>query len=115
MKRTLQLSEPAAEIFAFYSSNNVTVSDSCRELFSIASTFYYYYHTKKMSTFIINPHFNAYFDRLIIHITNRLEVLFPGISKEINKDDLGYLEKLEILKDIISKKLFISIDISQKE
>ncbi|MDR2140606.1 MAG: hypothetical protein LBR11_02255 [Deltaproteobacteria bacterium] len=109
MKHTLQLSDQTLELLKYFNDNNYVISDDCFELFDIASVFYYNYHIKEMPKFIGCAHFFVYFDRLIVHTSDRLEILFPGFKASLNDDNLGYLEKLDIIKNFIKQKLFISI------
>ncbi|MDR2140605.1 MAG: hypothetical protein LBR11_02250 [Deltaproteobacteria bacterium] len=113
MKHTLQLSDQSLELLKYFSDNNYSISDDCLELFDIASVFYYNYHTKEMPKFISCARYFVFFDRLIVHTSDRLEALFPGFKDELNNGDLGYLEKLDKLKKFISEKLFISIGLSK--
>jgi hypothetical protein len=99
------------ELLNYFNHNNITISPECRALFDIASAFYYNYYIKDMPTFIDCARYFVFFDRLIVHCTEGLEKLYPGFKKEIDKEGLGYLEKLDIIKNFISSKLFISINL----
>ncbi|MDR0548288.1 MAG: hypothetical protein LBI10_02585 [Deltaproteobacteria bacterium] len=114
MRYSLNLSEQTLEVLNYFKNDNTTISDDSVELFDIATKFYYQYHIKNIRQFITNPHFFVYFDRLIVHTSTRLEKLYPGFLSTLNQGDLGYLEKLEIIKNFLKDKLSISIDILQK-
>jgi hypothetical protein len=111
MKYSLKLADQTIEVLNYFKNDNISVSDDCLELFDIASKFYYHYHIKNMPQFISCARYFVFFDRLIVHLSGKLDKLYPGFSNSINKDGLGYLEKLDIIKNFITDKLNIAIDI----
>jgi hypothetical protein len=82
------------------------------EIFDIAAQFYYNYHIKEMPKFISCARYFVFFDRLIVHCSERLEKLYPGFKATVDREELGYLEKLDIIKAFLKDKLALSIDLS---
>ncbi|MDR1608321.1 MAG: hypothetical protein LBT38_07945 [Deltaproteobacteria bacterium] len=111
MKYSFLLADQTQEVLRYFREDSVAISEESLELFDVAANFFYNYHVKEMPKFISCARYFVFFDRLIIYCAERLEKLYPGFKDALEPEELGYLEKLDIIKNFIQEKLTLVISL----